>query len=146
MRVLLELLESRFVLTCVPTATLKNDDADDSEDEEREDDVEAKAERRITQAESAKRLSEEKQPTGRIVGMIKRNWRSFVNTLFSDRCMLTVLVVVDMSAILTGRLCNLPTLLPSLSRQCSPHPFHAFSLVSVSAHVKHPRSSVRRSS
>ena len=55
---------------------LKNDDAEDSEDEEHEDDVEAEAERRHLHAESAKKLAAEKQPTGRIVGMIKRNWRS----------------------------------------------------------------------
>ena len=57
-------------------AVLKNDDAEDSEDEEHEDDVEAEAERRHLHAESAKKLAAEKQPTGRIVGIIKRNWRS----------------------------------------------------------------------
>ncbi|KAH8092215.1 RNB-domain-containing protein [Cristinia sonorae] len=58
---------------------LKNDDAEDSEEDERDDDAAAKAEeRRIVQAQNAKRLAAEKQPTGRIVGMVKRNWRSYV--------------------------------------------------------------------
>lgn len=57
---------------------LKNDDAEDSEDEEHDDDAEAEAERKQLEAESAKRMAAEKQPTGRIVGMIKRNWRSCV--------------------------------------------------------------------
>ncbi|TCD60755.1 exosome catalytic subunit dis3 [Steccherinum ochraceum] len=59
-------------------STLKNDDAEDSDDEEGEDDVEAAVELRIVQKEGTKRPAAEKQPTGRIVGMVKRNWRSYV--------------------------------------------------------------------
>ncbi|KAI0758758.1 RNB-domain-containing protein [Fomes fomentarius] len=57
-------------------ATLKNDDAEDSEDEGEGDEV--LAERRVLEAESAKRAASSKQPTGRVVGIIKRNWRSYV--------------------------------------------------------------------
>ncbi|CAL1698566.1 unnamed protein product [Somion occarium] len=57
-------------------ATLRNDDASDSE-EEREDD-EALAEQKLLAVEAAKRRAAERQPTGRVVGIIKRNWRSYV--------------------------------------------------------------------
>ncbi|KAH7908909.1 hypothetical protein BJ138DRAFT_1156546 [Hygrophoropsis aurantiaca] len=59
-------------------ATLKNDDADDSgeEGEDGEDGVPIVRERN-PQADS-KKVSVEKQPTGRIVGIIKRNWRAYV--------------------------------------------------------------------
>lgn len=70
-------IDSRiFLLTLdVGTATLKNDDAEDSEEEEEGYEVLA-AERRVAQEERAKKHSSERQPTGRIVGVIKRNWRS----------------------------------------------------------------------
>ena len=56
-------------------ATLKNDDADESEEET--DDLEAAAERKALRPEqSARAAHSERQPTGRIVGIIKRNWRS----------------------------------------------------------------------
>ena len=57
-------------------ATLKNDDAEDSgeEGEEENDEVLVKESRHI---QSEKRTSE-KQPTARIVGIIKRNWRAYV--------------------------------------------------------------------
>ncbi|KAG7440552.1 RNB-domain-containing protein [Guyanagaster necrorhizus] len=52
-------------------ATLKNDDADDSgEEEEAVVDAESKA---VSTSPSSN-----KQPTGRIVGVIKRNWRAYV--------------------------------------------------------------------
>ena len=57
------------------SATLKNDDADESEDEQ--DDLEAAVERKVLQSEQPKRAAHpERQPTGRVVGIIKRNWRS----------------------------------------------------------------------
>ena len=57
-------------------ATLKNDDAEDSgeEGDEEHDEVHMKEFRHI---QSEKRTSE-KQPTGRIIGIIKRNWRAYV--------------------------------------------------------------------
>ena len=60
----------------LPLATLKNDDAEDSgeEGEEENDEVLVKESRH---SQSEKRTSE-KQPTGRIVGIIKRNWRAYV--------------------------------------------------------------------
>ncbi|KAG6836902.1 hypothetical protein H0H93_001489 [Arthromyces matolae] len=54
-------------------STLKNDDAEDSGDEA--DKEEDEFSRRERQVEDVKRSSE-KQPTGRIVGVIKRNWRA----------------------------------------------------------------------
>ena len=55
------------------TATLKNDDAEEADDEEGVTEV---AEERKVISESEKRRAAERQPTGRIVGIIKRNWRS----------------------------------------------------------------------
>ena len=61
-------------------ATLKNDDAEDSgeEGEDDNDEVHVKEARHI---QSEKRTSE-KQPTARIVGIIKRNWRAYVISRF----------------------------------------------------------------
>ncbi|GJE98679.1 RNB-domain-containing protein [Phanerochaete sordida] len=56
--------------------TLKNDDADESEEEG--DDLEAIREAKALRSERAKQAAAERQPTGRIVGIIKRNWRSYV--------------------------------------------------------------------
>ena len=53
-------------------AVLKNDDADES-DEEGERVID---EERTPRAEVPSRAPTEKQPTGRIVGVIKRNWRA----------------------------------------------------------------------
>ena len=68
---------SRLSVSDDSIATLKNDDAEDT-DEEEGDDQQARAERKALQQENAKRLSAERQPTGRIAGIIKRNWRSYV--------------------------------------------------------------------
>ncbi|KAI0791122.1 RNB-domain-containing protein [Abortiporus biennis] len=57
-------------------ATLKNDDADESE--EGGEDVEAAAEKKLVRSDSSERRHAERQPTGRVVGIIKRNWRSYV--------------------------------------------------------------------
>lgn len=61
---------------CVLVVTLKNDDAENSEEEG--DDEEAIAEHNVLLAELAKRQSSSRQPTGRVVGVIKRNWRQYV--------------------------------------------------------------------
>ncbi|KAJ7456432.1 hypothetical protein FB451DRAFT_1511025 [Mycena latifolia] len=52
-------------------ATLKNDDADNSDEEEENGDVPVRASEAMAQ-------QKEKQPTGRVVGIIKRNWRPVV--------------------------------------------------------------------
>ncbi|KAF9448203.1 RNB-domain-containing protein [Macrolepiota fuliginosa MF-IS2] len=58
--------------------TLKNDDVEGSEDEANESDDEVTArESRLTKSEETVRAIE-KQPTGRVVGIIKRNWRAYV--------------------------------------------------------------------
>ncbi|EIN05091.1 RNB-domain-containing protein [Punctularia strigosozonata HHB-11173 SS5] len=57
-------------------STLKNDDADDS-DEEAEELDSVVEEQKVLKAE-ASRAASEKQPTGRVVGVIKRNWRAYV--------------------------------------------------------------------
>lgn len=57
-------------------ATLKNDDAEDSADEAEEEDREVIV--RETKVAETETRSSEKQPTGRIVGVIKRNWRAYV--------------------------------------------------------------------
>ncbi|PCH43275.1 RNB-domain-containing protein [Wolfiporia cocos MD-104 SS10] len=56
--------------------TLKNDDAEESEEES--DDKKTIAERRVLQAGFSKPQASAKQPTGRVIGIIKRNWRSYV--------------------------------------------------------------------
>lgn len=71
------------VAVCV--ATLKNDDADDT-DEDGSDDEEARAEQRALRADAARRIAQQKQPTGRIVGIIKRNWKSYAVTFSSLSC------------------------------------------------------------
>lgn len=65
-------------------ATLRNDDADESEEES--DDDEAVAERKVLQTKHARREASARQPTGRVVGIIKRNWRSYVprNSEFTE--------------------------------------------------------------
>ncbi|EPQ56056.1 RNB-domain-containing protein [Gloeophyllum trabeum ATCC 11539] len=57
--------------------TLKNDDAEDS-DEEGEGEEVLEQEKKVIQSEENKRPPSEKQPTGRVVGIIKRNWRAYV--------------------------------------------------------------------
>ncbi|KAG2063668.1 RNB-domain-containing protein [Suillus decipiens] len=58
-------------------ATLKNDDAEDSE-EEGDDRMVHEHESKALRAEHTKKAPTEKQPTGRVVGIIKRNWRAYV--------------------------------------------------------------------
>ncbi|KAJ7618363.1 RNB-domain-containing protein [Mycena rosella] len=58
-------------------ATLKNDDAADSDEEEENDDV-MRQEAKAVRASEAMVAQREKQPTGRVVGIIKRNWRPVV--------------------------------------------------------------------
>ena len=70
-------------------ATLQNDNAEDTDEEEEGADDEAQVEQKVLKSEDIKRASSEKQPTGRIVGIIKRNWRSYVTVnvpaiLYSD--------------------------------------------------------------
>lgn len=57
--------------------TLKNDDVEDSDEEGEGEDTEAiLREKRALKVEEEARQSSEKQPTGRVVGIIKRNWRA----------------------------------------------------------------------
>ena len=56
-------------------ATLKNDDAENSEEEGDDNNVMAR-EAKALRDEAAERRMNERQPTGRIVGVIKRNWRA----------------------------------------------------------------------
>ncbi|KIM82109.1 hypothetical protein PILCRDRAFT_821006 [Piloderma croceum F 1598] len=57
--------------------TLKNDDADNSDDEGEDNEAIAR-ESNALRAENAAKRANERQPTGRIVGVIKRNWRAYV--------------------------------------------------------------------
>ncbi|KAF9243101.1 hypothetical protein BU15DRAFT_86519 [Melanogaster broomeanus] len=61
-------------------ATLKNDDAKDSGDEDDDEtDFHLRAEAKALRSDEQKKVSvAEKQPTGRVVGIIKRNWRAYV--------------------------------------------------------------------
>ncbi|KAI4518003.1 RNB-domain-containing protein [Schizophyllum commune Loenen D] len=56
---------------------LKDDDAEDDDDEEG-DEENAEVIARETRILKSEQRSAEKQPTGRVVGIIKRNWRSYV--------------------------------------------------------------------
>ncbi|KAG6329453.1 hypothetical protein ID866_9636, partial [Astraeus odoratus] len=58
-------------------ATLKNDDVEESGDEADENDTLVQ-ERESRLLRAATQAPMEKQPTGRIVGIIKRNWRAYV--------------------------------------------------------------------
>ncbi|KAJ7071550.1 hypothetical protein C8F01DRAFT_1111006 [Mycena amicta] len=58
-------------------ATLKNDDAADSDEEEENDDV-LRKEAKAVRASEAAASKKETQPTGRVVGIVKRNWRPIV--------------------------------------------------------------------
>lgn len=55
-------------------ANLKNDDAEDSGSDDEEDQIVAATESKAIQSSA----SNERQPTGRVVGIIKRNWRTYV--------------------------------------------------------------------
>jgi exosome complex exonuclease DIS3/RRP44 len=72
--------KSEFVLAQIALTnlkvTLKNDDADESDEEGERVIVDEKALRN----EPSSRPITEKQPTGRVVGIIKRNWRAYVVT------------------------------------------------------------------
>ncbi|THH15025.1 hypothetical protein EW146_g5397 [Bondarzewia mesenterica] len=57
--------------------TLKNDNVEDS-DEEGENNGAIIDELRVMKLEQSARPPAEKQPTGRVVGVIKRNWRAYV--------------------------------------------------------------------
>ncbi|KIJ51340.1 hypothetical protein M422DRAFT_776615 [Sphaerobolus stellatus SS14] len=59
--------------------TLKNDDADESEEEGNdEEEAKWKQKERVLSTDTASKAPAEKQPTGRVVGIIKRNWRAYV--------------------------------------------------------------------
>ena len=69
-----------WVLTFCSQAALKNDDADDSDVESEEGkDQAAMRERELLRREAEERLLKKHgdgaQPTGRVVGIAKRNWR-----------------------------------------------------------------------
>ncbi|KDQ11177.1 hypothetical protein BOTBODRAFT_68089 [Botryobasidium botryosum FD-172 SS1] len=67
---------------------LQNDDADDSVEGGETEDAEAKLSRKERQESNSKEFNlMEKQPTGRVVGIIKRNWRLYVCHI--DRTSLT---------------------------------------------------------
>ena len=69
-------------LTIFTIATLKNDDPDNSDPEEGEgmdDQEERLLQKELRESSKAKKSrASEKQPTGKIVGIIKRNWRAYV--------------------------------------------------------------------
>jgi exosome complex exonuclease DIS3/RRP44 len=58
----------------ISQVTLKNDDAEDS-DEEGETRQPVAEEQKLLEEESG-RTAAERQPTGRVVGIVKRNWRA----------------------------------------------------------------------
>lgn len=59
------------------SAALKNDDAEDSE-EEAEDEVLVQEKKVVQEERGAVPSTSSKQPTGRVVGIVKRNWRAYV--------------------------------------------------------------------
>lgn len=58
-------------------AALKNDDAEDSQDEG-EDEMLVQEKKVLQEEHVAAPTSSSKQPTGRVVGIVKRNWRAYV--------------------------------------------------------------------
>jgi hypothetical protein len=80
-------VSSRFVLHSCPNdgmcylsvvATQRNDNADDSASEGGQSDKEEIIDQheRLAARDTAARNPKEKQPTGRVVGVMKRNWRA----------------------------------------------------------------------
>lgn len=68
-----------IVYLTMSAATLKNDDAEDSlDEEEEEEDIIMKKESRVQEKtlKEGSSTASQKQPTGRVVGIIKRNWRA----------------------------------------------------------------------
>ena len=64
---------------------LKDDDADDDEDiGVTEEEKRAAAREKVEAEEAAKRKPRDVLPTGKVVGVIKRNWRACVALLPSD--------------------------------------------------------------
>jgi exosome complex exonuclease DIS3/RRP44 len=61
----------------VRSAALKNDDAEDSEDEG-EDEMLVQEKQALQEERVTVQTSSSKQPTGRVVGIVKRNWRAYV--------------------------------------------------------------------
>jgi len=66
----------KCMLSFLSLATLKNDDAEDSE-EEGDDMMVHEHESKALRTQRTKKPPTEKQPTGRVVGVIKRNWRAY---------------------------------------------------------------------
>ena len=69
-------------LACSPhsdflSAALRNDDAEDSEDEG-EDEMVVQEKKALQEERGGVPTGSWKQPTGRVVGIIKRNWRAYV--------------------------------------------------------------------
>lgn len=118
----------------ISTATLKNDDVEDSGDEADENDTLVQA--RESRAVRTVHAPAERQPTGRIVGIIKRNWRAYVIFYDPSIFVLTTTVVplcliyIGMSVISTLLLSpprqHLPWLLKMSLRLLSPVFFHVF--------------------
>ena len=140
-RVLIFLL--RIHVSGTSIATLKNDDAEDSgeEGEEENDEVLVKESRHI---QSEKRTSE-KQPTARIVGIIKRNWRAYVILRFikhdcTFKKLFLVTYVISIALHSLHRILHLFPNKPSLQ-----HLFQGSFLASDYAPAKHPPLSVRKS-
>ena len=59
------------------SAALKNDDAEDSEDEG-EDEMLVREKKALREERVTAQTGSLKQPTGRVVGIVKRNWRAYV--------------------------------------------------------------------
>ena len=59
------------------SAALRNDDAEDSEDEG-EDEMLVQEKKALQEERAGVPTGTSKQPTGRVVGIIKRNWRAYV--------------------------------------------------------------------
>lgn len=70
------------LLTYICVEALRNDDADDSEEESEEGraaNEEARIAKRLHRDETE--AGKEKLPTGRVVGIVKRNWRTYVELI-----------------------------------------------------------------
>lgn len=79
--------EHMLILAIVLPEALKNDDADDEEGDAEEG---QQSEARMTEIEkktaasTAKQNPVEKRPTGKVVGIVKRNWRACVLSVYSS--------------------------------------------------------------
>ncbi|KIJ59605.1 hypothetical protein HYDPIDRAFT_118378 [Hydnomerulius pinastri MD-312] len=122
-------------------ATLKNDDAEDSGDESDDSQFHLREEAKALRASERKKApTSERQPTGRVVGVIKRNWRAYVCHLDTTSLPSTASTSLSTQTIFAQPLSRLLPRIRLRTRQ-APTLIHQKILVTIDrwdAHSKYP--------